>query len=159
VEEYKWNLCGNLKDVPLLLGTQFGYTKHCYFLCDWDSRDKKYHYVNQLWHKWSPLTPVDKNILNPILVLPEKIYLPPLYIKMGLKANFVKGTDKISCWFEYMRNKFPNVRDAKIKEDIFIGSQIRELMQDKHFDENRIVTERMHVCHLRVFARTSCKIT
>jgi hypothetical protein len=58
-----------------------------------------------------------------------------------------------------MRNKFPNVRDEKIKEGIFIGTQIRELMQDKQFDENLIATERMHVCHLRGFARTSCEIT
>ena len=33
-----------------------------------------------------------------------------------------------------MRNKLPNVSDAKIKEGIFIGPQIRELMQDKQFD-------------------------
>jgi hypothetical protein len=51
------------------------------------------------------------------------------------------------------------VRDAKIKEGIFIGPQIRELMQDKPFDENLIANERMHVCHLRGFARTSCEIT
>jgi len=41
-----------------------------------------------------------------------------------------------------LRNKFPKVREAKIKEGIFIGSQIRELMQDKHFDEDLNETER-----------------
>ena len=40
-----------------------------------------------------------------------------------------------------MRNTFPNVGDAKIKEGIFIGPQIRELIQDKQFDEDRNVTE------------------
>ena len=35
-----------------------------------------------------------------------------------------------------MRNKFPNVSDAKIKEGIFIGPQIMELMQDKQFEED-----------------------
>ena len=44
--------------------------------------------------------------------------------------------------FEYLRNKFPNVNDAKIKEGIFIGRQIRELMQDKQFDEDLNETER-----------------
>jgi len=34
------------------------------------------------------------------------------------------------------------VSDAKIKEGIFIGPQIRELMQDKQFDENLNETER-----------------
>jgi len=36
--------------------------------------------------------------------------------------------------FEYVKNKFPNVNDAKIKEGIFAGPQIREMTQDKQFD-------------------------
>jgi len=34
------------------------------------------------------------------------------------------------------------VSDAKIKESIFIGPHIRELMQDKQFDEDLNETER-----------------
>ena len=41
-----------------------------------------------------------------------------------------------------MRNKFPNWSDTKIKEGIIIGPQIRELMQDKQFDEDLDETER-----------------
>jgi len=36
-----------------------------------------------------------------------------------LMKNFVKGMDKTGCGFENVRNKFPNVSDAKIKEGIF----------------------------------------
>jgi len=50
--------------------------------------------------------------------------------------------DKTSCGFQYVRNMFPNVSDAKIKEGIFIGPQIRELIQDKQFDEDLNETER-----------------
>jgi len=63
----------------------------------------------------------EKNVVNPPLVLLEKIFLPPLHIKLGLMKNFVKGMDKTSHGFEYLRNQFPNVSDAKIKEGIFIG--------------------------------------
>ena len=42
--------------------------------------------------------------------------------------NFVKGMDKIGRGFQYVRNKFPNASDAKIKEGIFVGPQIRELV-------------------------------
>jgi len=73
----------------------------------------------------------EKNVVSLPLVLPEKIYLPLLHIKLGLMKNFVKGMDKTGHGFEYVRNKFPNVNDGKIKEGIFIGPQIRELMQDK----------------------------
>ena len=55
--------------------------------------------------------------------------------------NCVKGMDKTSRGFEYLRSKFPNVSDAKIKEGIFIGHQIGEMMQAKQFDEDLNETE------------------
>jgi len=77
------------------------------------------------------LTPGEKNV-NPPLVLQEKIYLPPLHIKLGLMKNFVKDMAKTGHGFEYVRSECPNVSDAKIEEGIFIGPQIRELLQDKN---------------------------
>ena len=128
--------------MALLLGMQLGYTKYCCFLCEWGSRDKKNRYINKPWPKRTSLTPGEKNVVNPPLVLLEKIFLPPLHIKLGLMKNFVNGMDKSGRGFEYVRNKFPNVSDAKIKDGIFIGPQIRELMQDKQFDEDLNETER-----------------
>jgi len=141
-DEFKWKLCGDLKVVALLFRMQLGYTKYCCFLCEWDSQDKKNHYVNKLWLKRTSLTPGEKNVVNPPLVLLKKIFLPPLHINLGLIKNFVKGMDKTGHGFEYLRNKFPNVRDTKIKEGIFTGPQIKELMQDKHFDEDLNENER-----------------
>jgi hypothetical protein len=66
------------------------------------------------------LTPGEKNVVNPPLVLLQKIYLPPLNIKLGIMKNFVKGTDTTGHGFEYGKNKFPNVSDSKIKAGIFI---------------------------------------
>jgi len=54
-----------------------------------------------------------------------------------------------------MRNKFPNVSDAKIKEGIFVGTQIRELMQHKQFDEDLNETERKAWLLFKRIARTS----
>ena len=106
----------DLKIVALLLGMQLGYIKYCCFLCEWHSRDKKNHYVNKLWPKRTSLTPGEKNVVTPPLVFPEKIYLPPLHIKLGLMKNFVKGMDKTCRGFEYVRNKFPNVSDEKSRK-------------------------------------------
>ena len=106
---------------------------HCYlewnsrFLFKWDGWDKKNHNVNKLWPKQTSLMP-QENVINPSLVLPEKICLPPLHIKLGIVKNFVKGMVKTVHGFEYVRNKFPNVSDTKIKQGMFIGPPIRELM-------------------------------
>jgi len=59
------------------------------------------------------MTPGGKNIVNPPVVLPEKIYLLPKHIKQDLMRNPVKGMDKTGLGFQYVRNKFPNVSDAK----------------------------------------------
>jgi len=91
------------------------YTKYCCFLCEWDSRDKKNHFVNKLWPKRTSLTPGEKNVVNPPLVLSEKIFLYTLRIKLGLIKNFVKGMDKTGRGFEYLRNKFPNVTQKSRK--------------------------------------------
>ena len=115
-DEFKWKLCGDLKIVAHLLGMQLGYTKHCCFLCEWDSWDKKNDCVNKLWPKRTSLMPGKKNVVNPPLVLPERIYLPPLHIKLGLMKNSVKGMDKTSRVFEYARNKIPNVSGTKSKK-------------------------------------------
>ena len=56
--------------------------------------------------------------------------------------HFLRGMIKTGRGFENVRNKFPNVSDEKIKEGMFIGPQIRQLMQDKQFDEDLNETER-----------------
>jgi len=50
-DKFKWKLFCDLKVVALLLGMQLEYTKYHCFLCEWDSQDKKNHYVNKLWPK------------------------------------------------------------------------------------------------------------
>ena len=48
-DTYKWNICADLKVIALLLGMQLRYTKFPCFLCEWDCRDKAYHYVKRIW--------------------------------------------------------------------------------------------------------------
>jgi hypothetical protein len=75
-DELKWKLCGDLKGMALLLRMPLGYTNYCCFLYEWDSWDKNNHYVNKPWPKRPSLAPRKENVVNPPLVLPEKIYLP-----------------------------------------------------------------------------------
>ena len=89
-DEFKLKWCADLKVVALLLGMQLGYTKYCCFLCEWDSRNKKNHYVNKLWPKRTSLTPGEKNVVSPPLVLPEKNSLPSVHIKLGLMKTLWK---------------------------------------------------------------------
>ncbi|GFS96139.1 uncharacterized protein TNCV_2710061 [Trichonephila clavipes] len=60
--DHKWTICGHLKVISMLLSQQCGYTKFPRFLCEWDSRDKKQHYVKQTWPIRNALIPGVKNV-------------------------------------------------------------------------------------------------
>ena len=49
--------------------------------------------------------------------------------------NFVKAMDKEGEGSAYMRTILPKISDAKLKEGIFVGPQIRQLINDSHFEE------------------------
>jgi hypothetical protein len=68
---------------------------------------------------------------NRPLVDKDKILLPPLHIKLGLmKKNFVKATNKHGKGFEHLIEKLPKLGEVKLKEGVFIGPQIREIIND-----------------------------
>jgi len=124
-----------LKVIAFLMGLQFGYTKFCCFLCEWDSRDKKNHYIKKEWPKRESQMPGQKNFVHPSLVNSVMIILPSLHIKLGLFKNFVKALDKNGAGFYYLKESSPRVSDSKIKEGILVGPQIRALTGDGKFED------------------------
>ena len=61
------NLC-RFKMVNFLLDQQGGYTKYPCFLCYWDSRADKDHWVRKKWLSRHRLIPAEKNVINEPLV-------------------------------------------------------------------------------------------
>ena len=76
------------------------------------------------------------------LIDPAKVFLPPLHIKLGLMKQFVKALNKDGKCFKYICEKFVHLSDEKLKERIFVGPQIRQLMRDRKFDETMIPIEK-----------------
>ena len=64
--------------------------------------------------------------------------LPPLLIK-----NFVNAMDKTEAGFKYVATKFSKLSEIQIKEGLFIGPQIRQLLQDKAFHQTLVCKEKM----------------
>jgi hypothetical protein len=133
-KEFNWNICGDLKVVALLLGMQLGYTKYMCFLCLWDSRDDARHHKQKNWPPRDQHVVGKHNVKCKALVDPSKIYLPPLHIKLGLMKNFVRAMDFQGNGFKYLKEKFGAVlTDAKIKAGVFVGPQVRQLINDSDF--------------------------
>ena len=100
--KYQWDVCGDLKMIAFLLGLQGGFTKYSCFLCLWDSRASDQHYIVRDWPARTGLTVGQYNVCHEALILPEKVLLPPLHIKLGLAKQFVVALDSQSAAFQYI---------------------------------------------------------
>jgi hypothetical protein len=130
---HDWMICGDLKVLCMLLVQQADYTKHPCFMCEWDSRARSQHWEQKHWTPRTSLEPGSKNILRKSLVNPKKILLPPLHIKLGIIKQFVKALPKTGNCFKCLCNKSPHLSEAKLKEDVFVGPDIRKLMFNENF--------------------------
>ena len=141
-ESHQWNICADLKVIGMLMGMQSGFTKFCCFLCLWDSRATSEHYTKSDWGMRSTYVPGASSVQSVPLVDSQKIFLPPLHIKLGLMKNFVKAMAKVNSeGFQYLCGKFPKITTAKLKEGIFVGPQIREVLNDPNFEDTLNLVE------------------
>ena len=56
--------------------------------------------------------------------------------------NFVKAMNEHGKNFEYLREKFSKIGDSQLKETIFIGPQIRKIINDYLFEHLLEETEK-----------------
>jgi len=75
------------------------------------------------------------NVENQPLVDQSKILLPSMHLKLGQMKNFLKATNQEKAAFTYLWEKFPRLSEAELKEGIFIGTQIRDIIKDEYFDK------------------------
>ena len=140
-DDHKWLICGDLKVIAIMLGLQSGYSKFSCFLCLLDSRAYSEHYVRKEWPTRNQFTPGRHSVKAVPLVDAQKVLLPPLHIKLGLMKTFVKNLDRNGAAFQYLAEKFPEISEAKLKEGIFIGPQIRQLIKDREFSSRMASVE------------------
>jgi len=100
--KFKWQICGDLKVIALLLGLQHGFTKYCCFICEWDSRAQSFHYSRKDWPARKSLEPGIMNVENQPLVKRSKILLPSMHLKLGLMKNFVNAMNQEEAAFTYL---------------------------------------------------------
>ena len=70
---------------------------------------------------------------NPLVDM-KKVFLP-LHTKFGLMKNFEKAMDTKDAVFLHLSTVIPGISAAKLKERIFVGPQIREVLKYPDFEE------------------------
>jgi len=107
-DKFKWQICGDLKVIALLLRLKQGFTKYCCFICEWDSRAWSLHYSRKDWPARKSMEPGIMNVENQPLVGLSKILLPPMLLKLGLTKISVKAMNQEEAVFTYLRETSPD---------------------------------------------------
>ena len=106
--KFKWQICGEIKVIALLLAQQRESKKYCCFICEWDSRDRVLHYSRKDWPDKKSLESM--NVQNLPLVGKSKILFPNMHLKLGLMKNCIKAMNKEEAAFTYQKSSPDNVR-------------------------------------------------
>ena len=127
--------------VAFLMGLQGDFTKFPCFLCLWDSRNTSLHCEVKNWPLRSSYNVGIHNVKLAPLVDAKKVPFPPLLIKFGLIKQFVKKMNPEGKAFKHIQELFPKLSEA-IKGGIFVGPQVKQLMQSNSFLGKLSVVER-----------------
>ena len=113
-------------------GYASGFHKVLLFSLSLDSRAVSQHYKEKDWGSRSTFVPGEHSLKENPLADMNKVLFPPLHIKLSLRKNFVH---KNGAAFQNLSTVFPGLSAAKLKEGIFVGPQIREVLKDTDFEE------------------------
>ena len=68
--------------------------------------------------------------------------MPPLHIKLGIIKQFVKQLDPEGEALKHIQKLFPKLSEAKIKAGVFVGPQVKRLIDSDSFPEKLSEVER-----------------
>ncbi|GBN77082.1 hypothetical protein AVEN_152834-1 [Araneus ventricosus] len=72
---------------------------------------------------------------------------------------FVKALDREGVAFLHLRNEFKHLSEAKVKEEVFIGPQIKAVFRDEEFEkENCQKQKKQPGWHSHQYAHISLEI-
>ena len=138
-ERHKWMIVSDLKIINCIMGLKPGWCKfHCIY-CLWDTRfkraDQQYHYDKRHDLRTSYAVNGDQSIEKPPLVPVDRIWLPPLHVKLGCFQQFIKSLAPGSSQngnieaIEFLVEKFKSTKTrAKVLSGTFDGPDLRKLV-------------------------------
>ena len=82
--------------------------------------------------------PGTKSLVKPSV----KCFTESLHIKLDILKQFTKALPKDGACFQYLTRKFLKISREKLKEGMFVRSQIQKLIKDNDFENTMTVTKK-----------------
>jgi hypothetical protein len=132
--KYGWHICGDLKVVSLLMGLQLGYMKYCCFFIRMGQPSKDFALPEERLasEKISEGRREECATPSTCRMVQNPATAPKHQTRSDEKLR--KSMDRAGSAFKYLAEKFPQLSEAKIKEGVFVGPQIRKLFRDGMFN-------------------------
>ena len=141
--QYSWEVIGDYKIVAFLMGLQGDFAKFRCCLCLWDSRNTSLYYKKRNWPPRSSYNIGAHDVKQTPLMEPKKVLLPHFHIKLGLIKQFVKKLNQECDAFKHIQELLPKLSEAKIKNGVFVGPQVkRHIKSDSFFEKLSAVDRR-----------------
>lgn len=122
---HDWLLCGVVNFFYMTVGQQRGITTFPCFIYELDSRAR-----DQGWSK------------NHWAVRKTKILQTTLYIKIGLLKYFSKHCLRDDMCSKNSTQKFPHSSEDKLREGVFVGPNIRQILFDSNFNSRMFTKQK-----------------
>lgn len=134
--KHKWKVIADLKLLNVMCGIGSASSTNPCLLCNWRGtyRGNKRH--QQYHQNCQPRTEFNigfDSVINKPLVDLEDVLLPPLHIKIGLVAQFIKALSPDGFGFKFIANILNYKSKAKLEAGQLDGTEIRKLF--KHSNE------------------------
>lgn len=131
---HKWKIIADLKLLNVICGVGSPSVKNPCVLCDWygtHRSNKQYQQYHQDNIQRRTEFTVGRNsvVAKPLIDLND-VLLPPLHVKIGLIAQFIKKLDKNSPAYKFICNLLCYKSSAKLEAGQLDGPEIRKLMKN-----------------------------
>ncbi len=149
-DEFKWMVQADLKVINIISGLKMAACKWPCYLCKWNSKATKEHFLPGLYEEWSDSerVPGSFSFIEEPLVPAAKIVIPELHVKLGVFQCFLRSLFKLHQQdplpaYEHYTQVF-NLSAAKLQVGAINGPDIRKLVDDPVFADLLKRFERSH---------------
>lgn len=102
-------------------------------MCLWRSRDRENHYKEKAWPRRTSFQPDPNNIIGNSRIDPKKSITSYSPHKTWSNKTVDQSSKGEGSCLEHLRGKFQKFPNAKLKEGIIDGPQIRKMLNDEYF--------------------------